>query len=43
MVVAGRSFGLCSASVAGHLLPHDWTALQGIQREEPEATRTLGD
>lgn len=43
MVVGGRCIELCAAGGGGRLLTDHWATLQGVQREEPEATRTLGD
>ncbi len=43
MVVGARCVELCSAGVGRHLLFDHRATLQGVQREVPEAARTLGN
>lgn len=43
VVVAARRVGLCAAGGGHRLLPDHRPALQGVQREEPEASGPVGD
>lgn len=43
MVVAARRVGLLASGDRRGLLPHHGPALQGVLREEPEASGALGD
>lgn len=43
VVVAARRVGLCAAGGGHRLLPDHWPALQGVQREEREASGPIRD
>lgn len=43
VVVAARPAGLLTSGGRRHLLPHHRAALQGVQREESEASGAAGD
>lgn len=43
VVVAARRLGLLASGGSHRLLPHHRPALQGVQREEPEASGAVGD